>query len=396
MKTINRKTIQVLIIFIAGAIAQGQDETINGHLTVLSNLTVHGDTVLSNLTVHGDLLVGTTNVLTTLNSVSNSLYASITNEAAIRAQEDVRLQNNLNSASNSLYASITNEAAVRAAEDQAIRQTMTNRLDNQNGSFWAGGAAQPTNKNAIAIGNNATVGSDGSIAIGSGSVARSSVAIGVNAQALGLKTVSLGDNSKASGDYSVALGNKAEASGNKSVALGNEAKASGNNSVALGNGSIAQEDNTVSVGSDAKKRRIVNVADGRDDFDVANMKQLRAEENARKAKDAEHDRRLDEHRKEIDQHRTEIRRLNDEFTKIKQKTYGGIAAAAALGTFMPSDERKALVTAGLGYYEGEAALGINGTYRVFKDEKLGVYVNAGIGFSTESTVLPRVMVGVEF
>ena len=62
------------------------------------------------------------------------------------------------------------------------------------------------------------------------------------------------------------------------MALGYETRANAYGSVALGAESVANEENTVSVGSDTLKRKIVNVADGTEDYDAVNVRQLNAVE----------------------------------------------------------------------------------------------------------------------
>ena len=75
---------------------------------------------------------------------------------------------------------------------------------------------------------------------------------------------------------SVNHGVRALAKGNNSVALGTDAVVNedSSNSVALGSGSIANTPNVISVGNDDLRRRIVNVANGVADSDVATVGQL--------------------------------------------------------------------------------------------------------------------------
>ena len=75
---------------------------------------------------------------------------------------------------------------------------------------------------------------------------------------------------------SFAYGNGAKATEDNSIAFGTGAKAEIENSIALGTGSIANESYTLSVGSNDKKYRIVNVADGVANSDVATVGQLRS------------------------------------------------------------------------------------------------------------------------
>ncbi|GAB3051981.1 hypothetical protein GCM10027214_13420 [Stenotrophomonas tumulicola] len=83
-------------------------------------------------------------------------------------------------------------------------------------------------------------------------------------------------NPSASGDNSVAGGAGAAAAGANATALGNGSQAQADNSVALGAGSVANRANTVSVGSAGAERQIANVADGSEDTDAVNVRQLQA------------------------------------------------------------------------------------------------------------------------
>ncbi|HFN6519557.1 TPA: YadA-like family protein [Escherichia coli] len=74
--------------------------------------------------------------------------------------------------------------------------------------------------------------------------------------------------------YSVSLGNATRINGDSSVAIGLTSSVTGNNSVALGSHSSANGNNIVSVGSDTLKRRITNLAQGKDDHDAVNLMQM--------------------------------------------------------------------------------------------------------------------------
>ncbi|ENC3702231.1 hypothetical protein ABJW81_005355, partial [Escherichia coli] len=71
--------------------------------------------------------------------------------------------------------------------------------------------------------------------------------------------------------YSVSLGNATRINGDSSVAIGLTSSVTGNDSVALGSHSSANGNNIVSVGSDTLKRRITNLAQGKDDHDAVNL-----------------------------------------------------------------------------------------------------------------------------
>ena len=54
--------------------------------------------------------------------------------------------------------------------------------------------------------------------------------------------------------------------------------------------------------------------------------------------------------------------------------------------------------AGVAYYEGESALGVNATHHLGLKKLEGhkVYVNAGVSVTSEETLLSRAMAGFEF
>ncbi len=123
----------------------------------------------------------------------------------------------------------------------------------------------------VAIGESAEAspapGKEGGTAVGSFSKAMgtNSVALGRAAHVLVNATegFALGPSSRVEIEGGVALGAHAQV------------KATATNGVALGYGSYADQPNTVSVGSEWVKRRIVNVANGRNANDAATVGQLR-------------------------------------------------------------------------------------------------------------------------
>ncbi|WP_230463876.1 MULTISPECIES: YadA-like family protein [Burkholderia] len=89
-----------------------------------------------------------------------------------------------------------------------------------------------------------------------------------------IKVNSEGRDAIARGPESVAIGANAWATRPQAMALGSGSRANGANSVAIGFNSVADDDNTVAVGNVGEERRIVHVANGVDDTDAVNMKQL--------------------------------------------------------------------------------------------------------------------------
>ncbi|MBM9912085.1 MULTISPECIES: ESPR-type extended signal peptide-containing protein [Stenotrophomonas] len=84
------------------------------------------------------------------------------------------------------------------------------------------------------------------------------------------------DDAQANGLGAMAVGASAQANGAGSVALGQGAMAQADNSVALGAGAVADRANSVSMGAAGAERQITHVADGSEDTDAVNLRQLKA------------------------------------------------------------------------------------------------------------------------
>ena len=143
-------------------------------------------------------------------------------------------------------------------------------LGNENGVKGENSAAfgykNIVNKNnSMGLGQNNTVNGENSSALG-----QSNNITGNSSSALGQNNTVLGNNSSA-------IGNNNNVGGNNNFAFGNDItfKNGATNSVGLGNGSTVTESNVVSVGSKGQERRITNVAEGINDTDGVNVKQLK-------------------------------------------------------------------------------------------------------------------------
>ncbi len=123
----------------------------------------------------------------------------------------------------------------------------------------------------VAIGESAEAspapGKEGGTAVGS-----FSKAMGTNSVALGRAAHVLVN---AMDGFALGAGSRVEIEGGVALGAYSEVKATATNGVALGYGSYADQPNTVSVGSGWVKRRIVNVANGRNADDAATVGQLR-------------------------------------------------------------------------------------------------------------------------
>lgn len=135
-------------------------------------------------------------------------------------------------------------------------------------------------RHAIAIGNDNIVSAEKGVAIGNGA--------GVDPGAIGgivignwVQHIAPGGNvllvpSHVTGEWAVAIGNSTAAHGLMSAAFGVNATADADYSVAIGYNAIADRMRTISVGSAAGMNQIANLADGSEDFDAVNLRQLKA------------------------------------------------------------------------------------------------------------------------
>lgn len=163
--------------------------------------------------------------------------------------------------------------------------------------------SQDTDDTNFIIGNDSRVQGDNSIVLGSGvkkwTTSTSYIHIGNQTNDNVYQddcnyAISIGNNACSSADSVVVIGRTAYSNGIHSIALGTNAFSSAVNSLALGAGSSAGDNNVVSFGhkrgdsyyadgassgfidtySDDFYRRVINVADGIDDHDVATVGQL--------------------------------------------------------------------------------------------------------------------------
>ena len=164
---------------------------------------------------------------------------------------------------------------------------------NVDGSGAIGANAIAIGKNAaaetnggVAIGNNAHIyatedeGAGMNLAIGDSAVSYGGMAVGQHTQVgtfenRGDNSVAVGTQTKVYGKNSAGFGVSAlvDADISRATALGTNAHVSASNAIALGADSVADVANTVSVGSATKQRKIVNVADGVDNYDVSTVGQ---------------------------------------------------------------------------------------------------------------------------
>lgn len=240
------------------------------------------------------------------------------------------------------------------------------------------------NNTAIGSWSGFLVSGDDNISIGSnansGTTASNTVAIGNAAASYGEGGIAIGQAAGAGTTFnpdSIAIGNFSAASGTNAIAIGTQSVANGENSVALGAGSIANRDNTVSVGSPGAERQITSVADGVDDFDAVNVRQLNAViatvggggvPGPSFADIDRLDRRIDD--------------LDSKIDSIAKKAYAGVAIAMASAVPVVTHKGGRSAIVGLGHYGGQSAIA-GGVSYMTQSEKL---ISVNIGAATSGDV----------
>lgn len=214
------------------------------------------------------------------------------------------------------------------------------------GSVAIGDNSQATQDGAIAIGQNSTSSGLNSIAIGTGAVATGSVAVGAGAQA-GNGGAAFGDNAIAlTSQQGTALGNAAVVTSDTGVALGaaSVADRAGMNGTTekYSNVAVTSTSGAVSVGSAGNERQITNVAGGTEDTDAVNVRQL--------------DAAISQSNQYFS---NQFYNLRSEIDKVDKDASAGSAASMAMAS-MPQSvlPGKAMLTAGVGHYEGQSALAV--------------------------------------
>ena len=155
---------------------------------------------------------------------------------------------------------------------------MKNTVDGKNSAVF-GNENGVKGENSAAFGYNNKVNKNNSMGLGQNNTVNgeNSSALGQSNNITGNSSSALGHNNTVLGHSSAAIGNNNNVGGNNNFAFGNDItfKNGATNSVGLGNGSTVTESNVVSVGSQGKERRITNVAEGINDTDGVNVKQLK-------------------------------------------------------------------------------------------------------------------------
>ncbi|EOY2377013.1 TPA: YadA-like family protein [Escherichia coli] len=193
------------------------------------------------------------------------------------------------------------------------------------GNIYGSGNTVTSASNSLVVGNrNSVEGGYNSIVIGNSSTVKASGVIR-----------KVGENIVLDG-YSVSIGNATRINGDSSVAIGLTSSVTGNNSIALGSHSSATGDNIVSVGSDTLKRRITNLAQGKDDHDAVNLMQMNTTVN----------REAEERIKSTDNLQNQINTLSDQvMDETRSRMEGDVATLAAARAHSDENDKKTLASA---------------------------------------------------
>ncbi len=193
------------------------------------------------------------------------------------------------------------------------------------GNIYGSGNTVTSASNSLVVGNrNSVEGGYNSIVIGNSSTVKASGVIR-----------KVGENIVLDG-YSVSIGNATRINGDSSVAIGLTSSVTGNDSVALGSHSSATGDNIVSVGSDTLKRRITNLAQGKDDHDAVNLIQMNTTVN----------REAEERIKSTDNLQNQLNTLSDQvMDETRARMEGDVATLAAARAHSDENDKKTLASA---------------------------------------------------
>lgn len=143
-------------------------------------------------------------------------------------------------------------------------------------AFGSSNTATHTFSNAFGYNNDAEANSASAFGAANKASGAGSSAIGYTNTAYGQNSTAVGGGNIAAGTHSSAFGFGNTASGMYSSAFGYKAMATNIGSVAIGYQSVADRDYAVSVGKTGTEHQIIHLADGTEDFDAVNVRQLRS------------------------------------------------------------------------------------------------------------------------
>ncbi|EPU2390369.1 YadA-like family protein [Escherichia coli] len=224
-----------------------------------------------------------------------------------------------------LSAAIVCQTAHADVNTPNITGEKNNTTTRFSGNIYGSENTVTSESNSLVVGNsNSVEGGYNNIVIGNSSTVKASGLIR-----------KVGENIVLDG-YSVSLGNATRINGDSSVAIGLTSSVTGNDSVALGSHSSANGNNIVSVGSDTLKRRITNLAQGKDDHDAVNLMQMTSAVN----------REAGERIKSTNNLQNQLNTLSGQvITETRARTEGDVAALAAARAHSDENDKRTLVSA---------------------------------------------------
>ncbi|EIN3085520.1 YadA-like family protein [Escherichia coli] len=224
-----------------------------------------------------------------------------------------------------LSAAIVCQTAHADINTPNITGEKNNTTTRFSGNIYGSENTVTSESNSLVVGNsNSVEGGYNNIVIGNSSTVKASGLIR-----------KVGENIVLDG-YSVSLGNATRINGDSSVAIGLTSSVTGNDSVALGSHSSANGNNIVSVGSDTLKRRITNLAQGKDDHDAVNLMQMTSAVN----------REAGERIKSTNNLQNQLNTLSGQvITETRARTEGDAAALAAARAHSDENDKRTLVSA---------------------------------------------------
>ena len=132
-------------------------------------------------------------------------------------------------------------------------------------------------KDNIAYGTDTLVVGNNAIAMGKGTktVGENSISFGVDLLTTGKNNTNIGQLSQVTGEMNQVMGYNNKVKGDQNLVFGSNVTIDGvNNAIVFGDSSTPVT-NAVSIGSEGKERQIKFVAEGKDDTDAVNVKQLK-------------------------------------------------------------------------------------------------------------------------
>ncbi|HGE9290104.1 TPA: YadA-like family protein [Escherichia coli] len=224
-----------------------------------------------------------------------------------------------------LSAAIVCQTAHADVNTPNITGEKNNTTTRFSGNIYGSENTVTSESNSLVVGNsNSVEGGYNNIVIGNSSTVKASGLIR-----------KVGEDIVLDG-YSVSLGNATRINGDSSVAIGLTSSVTGNDSVALGSHSSANGNNIVSVGSDTLKRRITNLAQGKDDHDAVNLMQMTSAVN----------REAGERIKSTNNLQNQLNTLSGQvITETRARTEGDAAALAAARTHSDENNKRTLISA---------------------------------------------------